>query len=280
MSASQHSHARPLGRVTRGKTGRNRLRGSDHFLVHYDPQLLTRRAGPFRDALCVDLGYGAEPHTTLEWSRRLRRNAQGLGVLGVEIEPERVARALPHADDRTGFRLGDFDLPLQAGEEVRLVRAFNVLRQYEEHEVWPAWDRLAAQILPGGLILDGTSCPLGRTWTACVVRRPEDEASLWQLESLVLGVNLRTGFDPELVPPRLPKAFIHRNVPGEPVHAFLAAWQRAAQETRPLAVWGARQWFAATAAHLAGQGYDVVLKSRWLKQGWLVWRQPPLPTSR
>ncbi len=271
------AHARPQGRVTWGKTGRNRLRGSDHFLVQYDPGLLTRRRGEFRQALCVDLGYGAEPHTTLEWARRLRDRSADLPILGVEIEPERVARALDHADANTSFRLGGFNLPLIDGEHVRLVRAFNVLRQYTEAEVRPAWDLLAGQLLPGGLLLDGTSCPLGRTWSACVVRRPEVGEAPWELEALVLGVNLRTGFDPDLVQARLPKAFIHRNVPGEPVHAFLAAWQRAAEETKPLSVWGARQWFAAAAAHLAGQGYDVVLRPRWLKQGWLVWRRPPVP---
>ncbi|MEZ4388560.1 MAG: class I SAM-dependent methyltransferase [Candidatus Krumholzibacteriia bacterium] len=271
------SHARPVGRITRGKTARNRLRGSDHFLVHYDPALLTRRTAGFAGAMCVDLGYGAEPHTTLEWADRLRAHVPGLPVLGVEIEPGRVASALPHADAATGFRLGGFNLPLQDGEQVRLVRAFNVLRQYDESEVVPAWTLLTSQLLPGGLLIDGTSGPLGRTWTACLVRRPETGEAPWELEALVLGLNLRRGFEPDLVPARLPKAFIHRNVPGEPVHAFLTAWQRAALETRPLSVWGARQHFAAAAAHLAGQGFDAVLRPRWLKQGWLVWRRPPVP---
>lgn len=278
-SAAPH-HARPVGRITRGKTERNRLRGSDHFLMHYDPTLFSRRRDGYDGALCIDLGYGAEPHTTLEWAERLRTHVPGLPILGVEIDPDRVARALPHADAGTRFRLGGFDLPLEDGEQVRLVRAFNVLRQYEEDEVWPAWNALTARLLPGGLLLDGTSCPLGRTWTACLVRRPDDGSTPWELEALVLGVNLRTGFDPDLVAPRLPKAFIHRNVPGEPIHDFLTGWQRATQETRPLSVWGTRQWFAAAAAHLAGQGFDVALKPRWLKQGWLVWRRPPLPAGR
>lgn len=273
------ARARPEGRVTRGKTGRNRLRGSDHFLVHYDPELLTRRAGPFEGALCVDLGYGAEPHTTLEWAHRLRTYASGLPVLGVEIEPDRVQRALPHADPLTDFRLGGFDLPLRGDEAVRLVRAFNVLRQYEEHEVAPAWGLLSQQILPGGLLVDGTSCPLGRAWTACLVRRPETGDQPWELEALVLGSNLRTGFDPEVVQTRLPKAFIHRMEPGEPVHTFFEDWKQAVQQTCALSVWGVRQHFAAAAAHLAGQGHDVSLRPRWLKQGWLVWRRPPMPVS-
>jgi len=271
------AHARPEGRVTRGKTGRNRLRGSDHFLVHYDPELLTRHTESFDRSLCVDLGYGAEPHTTLEWADRLRSYAPELPVLGVEIEPARVERALPFADHQTSFRLGGFNLPLEPGEQVRLIRAFNVLRQYDENEVRPTWDRLAAQILPGGLLIDGTSCPLGRAWTACLVRRPEDGSAPWELEALVLGSNLRTGFDPEVVQTRLPKLFIHRMQDSEPTHTFFEDWKRAVQQTRGLEVWGTRQHFAAAAAHLAGQGHDVSLRSRWLKQGWLVWRRPPLP---
>jgi len=285
----------PADQATRGKTACNRLRGSDHFLLHYDPALLTRRAGPWARALCVDLGFGATPHTTLEWARRLRSRRRDLPVLGVEVDPERVARAQPHRDAHTDFRHGGFALPVHRGESVRLIRAFNVLRQYEEEAALPAWDGLCAQLLPGGLLLEGTSDPLGRVWSACVVRRPAEPgpdavsagvvvgggaatgAAAWHLEALVLGVNLRVGFDPEALQTRLPKAFIHRMVPGEPVFGFLAGLKRAAAATRAHAVWGPRSWFAATAAHLAAAGHDVALHGRWLRRGWLVWRRPPVP---
>jgi hypothetical protein len=287
----------PPDRVTRGKTARNRLRGSDHFLLHYDRSLLTRRDGRYARALCVDLGYGATPHTTLEWRRRLATCRTDLAVLGVEVDPDRVDRARPYREPGTDFRLGGFDLPLAGDEHVRMIRAFNVLRQYAEHEALPAWDTLAAQLLPGGLLVDGTSDPLGRVWTACLLRRPDDgsvsgetgaggetgatDASVpWTLEGLVLGVNLRIGFDVEALQTRLPKAFIHRVVPGEPVHTLFEDLKLAAAATRSLAVWGPRQWFAAATAYLAGQGHDVVLHSRWLKQGWLVWRRPPVPGRR
>jgi len=267
---------RPEGLLTRGKTARNRLRGSDHFLLQYDPSLFGRALD---GAYCVDLGYGAEPHTTLEWAGRMRSHVPGLPVLGVEIDPERVERARPFADHLTDFRLGGFNLPLAVGERVRLIRAFNVLRQYDEDAVAPAWDQLCAQLVPGGLLVEGTSSPFGRVWSACLVRRPLDGEAPWQLEALVLGANLRRDFDPDLFQTRLPKAFIHRMAPGEPVFEFLEGWKRAAAETRSLAVWGSRQWFAAAAAHLAGQGHDVDLRSRWLKQGWLVWRRPPVPVG-
>ncbi len=40
---------------------------------------------------------------------------------------------------------------------------------------------------------------------------------------------------------RLPKALIHRNVPGEPVHAFLRDFDRAWARRRSYASYGARQ---------------------------------------
>ena len=44
-------------------------------------------------------------------------------------------------------------------EVVRCIRAFNVLRQYEEAEVAGAYAALARRVLPGGLLVEGTSDP-------------------------------------------------------------------------------------------------------------------------
>ena len=272
------------GRVTRGKTARNRLRRIDAFLARYDPELLRRRDGEHAGALFVDLGYGAEPHTTLESAARLRRLNPGLPVLGVEIDPERVERARPFADEATAFRFGGFNLPLRsradgARQSVRLIRAFNVLRQYEEEAVEPAYDTLAAALLPGGLLIEGTSDPLGRIWTANLVRRPAEPGAdrPWRLEALAFGTSFRDGFDPAAFRAILPKSLIHRMRPGEPIHAFMADWERAARETRPVRVWGWRQWFAAAAEGLARRGHRLELRRSWLRRGWLVWRDPQTP---
>ncbi len=261
------------GRITRGKTAPNRLRRVDAFLAAYDPSLLTRRDGPFASALAVDLGYGAEPDTALEMAARLRRVSPDLPLLGVEIDPERVARALPHADARTFFREGGFALPLRQGETVRLVRAFNVLRQYDEAEVVPALDGLLAQVLPGGLVVDGTSDPHGRVWTASVLRRDADGG---RLEAFVLGTNFNGGLDPDAFQTRLPKSFIHRMVPGDPAHTFIEDWKAAARDTRAAAVWGPRAWFTAAAGALTARGYDIARPDVWPRRGWLAWRKPVL----
>ena len=123
---------KPEGQPTRGKTADNRLRRVDNFVLLYEPSLLTRTDSLFAKSLFVDLGYGFDARTTLESAVRFRKVNPNLNILGVEIDKERVEAALPYADDKTFFRLGGFNLPLQSGETVRLIRAFNVLRQYEE----------------------------------------------------------------------------------------------------------------------------------------------------
>jgi hypothetical protein len=277
---------RPVGQITRGKTAPNRLRGVDHFLAAYDPWLIRRSDGPFARALYVDLGYGSSPDTALESAARLRRLNPDLPLLGVEIKPERVERALPFVDGKTHFRLGGFQLPLESGgsgrpEAVRMVRAFNVLRQYEEDEALPAIDRIMAQVLPGGLLVDGTSDPYGRVWTASLIRRTADGGwPGWRLEALVLGANLRVGFDVDAFQTRLPKNFIHRVVPGDPVFRFIEDYKSAVRDTRATEAWGPRAWFTAAGKSLGQNGYDVARPGRWLHRGWLVWRRPDLDLDR
>lgn len=282
MATSPYAHRssyKAEGQATRGKTARNRLRRVDNFLLAYDPDLLRRTEGAFATALYVDLGFGADPVTTLESATRLRGLNLSLPVLGVEIDPERVARAQPHADERTSFRLGGFNLPLQAWpdgtpERVRLIRAFNVLRQYDAAEVAPAYARLAEAVLPGGLLIEGTSTPFGRLWVANVLRRRAEPG--WQAEALVFSTNFRTEFDPAEFQTVLPKNYIHRVVPGEAIYEFFRAWKQTALATRPFKVWGRRQWFVAAAESLAAQGYTINLRRKWLAKGYLIWEQPPV----
>ena len=220
--------------------------------------------GCYSGALFVDLGFGAEPITTLESAERFRRLNPGLPVLGVEIDPARVAAALPYADERTHFRVGGFNLPLcqrvdGSTETVRLIRAFNVLRQYEESEVPAAWSMLAHSLAPGGLLVEGTSEPFGRLWVANLLRKPAnqapkgepgvtgDEALPVQQEGLVFSTNFRLGFDPVDFQAVLPKNLIHRVVPGEPIYGFFEAWKRATREAAPMRAWGLRQWFSTSA---------------------------------
>ena len=279
MKSRLHPRAvpkKPEGQPTRGKTASNRLRRVDNFILLYEPSLLSRTDGSFADSLFVDLGYGFDARTTLESAARFRRVNPSLKILGVEIDKERVDAALPYADDKTFFRLGGFNLPLKEGETVRLIRAFNVLRQYEEKDFNPAYERLAQYVLPGGLMIEGTSDPFGRIWSANVARRVDDGKrgignSAWKMEALVFSTNFRAGLDVEEFQTILPKNHIHHVLPGEMIHDFFAAWKRAAAETVSAKVYGLRQWFEASAQALARNGYSINLQKRFLNRGWLIW---------
>jgi hypothetical protein len=260
---------KPEGQPTRGKAASNRLRRVDNFVLLYEPSLLTRTDGLFRESLFVDLGYGFDARTTLESASRFRRVNPRLPILGVEIDRERVEAALPFADAITHFRLGGFNLPLQSGESVRLMRAFNVLRQYEEKDFVPAYERLAEHVLLGGLMIEGTSTPFGQLWSANLARRMDDVS--WKMEALVFSTNFRLGFDVEEFQTILPKNYIHHVVKGEPIYDFFEAWKRSAAETSAAKVYGLRQWFVNSAESLARKGFKINLQKKFLSKGWLIW---------
>lgn len=263
---------RPLGQPTRGKTKPNRLRRVDNFLLLYDSALLRAERGAFARAWYVDLGYGAEPFTTLESAARLRRENPRLPVLGVEIDPDRVARALPYADPITEFRLGGFNVPLHAGETVRIIRAFNVLRQYDEAQVVAAWQTMGQTLLPGGLLIEGTSDPHGQVWVANLLRRTADGLDY---EGLLFSTNFHQGFEPDIFQPVLPKNCIHRMVEGEKIYAFMDAWKKAAKETISYKPLGLRQWFVSSALGLARWGFPIDRRHRLLRRGYLLWKDSP-----
>ncbi|WP_180358003.1 class I SAM-dependent methyltransferase [Streptomyces sp. NP160] len=254
---------RPVGRPTRGTTGTNRLRRLDRWLTGPGAALL--RAAD--DPLVVDLGYGASHTTTAEMAARLRVVRPDVEVVGLEIDPERV-RAAAEGLQRAGlggtgvrFALGGFELgapEVLGGRRPVVVRAANVLRQYPVAEVGPAWRLVASRLAPGGLLLDATCDEVGRR-VAVVVVGDDGEP-----RELVLSLRLAGLERPGVVAERLPKALIERNVPGEPVHAWLAALDDAWAREAPLAVFGARQRFAAACARVRAEGWPVLGRpGRW-----------------
>lgn len=278
MPHLQSISKKPVGQPTRGKTASNRLRRVDNFILLYERSLLTRTNGLFADSMFVDLGYGFDARTTLESAARFRKVNPGLRVLGVEIDKERVEAALPFADEMTFFRLGGFNLPLKDAEHVRLLRVFNVLRQYEEKDFAPAYDRLAHYMLPGGLMVEGTSNPFGSIWVANVVRKTLGSHNFlsgiqnWKFEALVFSTNFRTGFDVEEFQTILPKNLIHHVVKGEPIYDFFEAWKQCAAETASMKIYGEKQWFIAAAERMEKQGYAIASQRKWLSKGFLIWK--------
>lgn len=231
--------AGPVGRITRGTTGTNRLRRFDRWIA----ALPALRRAP--DPLVVDLGYGASPTTVVELHDRLARVRPDVETLGIEIDPERVRRGVERdvGARRVSFRLGGFEVPAPDGRRPAIIRAANVLRQYEEAEVAGAWAAMLARLQPGGALVEGTCSENGRVG-AWVTLSPEQGPL-----SLTFGLHLPSLEAPSIVAERLPKALIHRNVPGEPIHEFLVDLDRAWTIAAPLAVYGPTQrWIASVEA--------------------------------
>ncbi len=264
---------RAIGQITRGTTGTNRLRRVDRWIARHPA--LRRTADP----LVVDLGYGASGVTAFELEARLRRARPDVDVLGLEIDPARVARARDQladvragrtpfaADARVAFARGGFEVPVPSGRAPAVIRAFNVLRQYDEGDVAGAWARMCARLAPDGIVVEGTCDELGRicTWVEigsdAVPRTLTVSLRLAQLES------------PAIAAERLPKALIHRNVSGEPVHAFLAAldaeWTRAVAAS---AFGPVQRWRTALAA-MSAAGWELGGAARWrLGEVTVPWR--------
>ncbi|ANW19003.1 class I SAM-dependent methyltransferase [Streptomyces clavuligerus] len=257
---------RPVGTPTRGTTNPNRLRRMDRWIAAVHGPALRRSDRP----TAVDLGYGAAPWTTLELLRRLRTADPRCEVVGIEIAPERVAAARPYEREGLSFRHGGFELPVDG--EPLLIRAANVLRQYEEDEVTAVWERLCGRLAPDGLLVEGTCDEIGRrhVWVALGPGGPRTVTFAARLGSLERPSDLAE---------RLPKALIHRNVPGEPVHAFLRDFDRAWAAAAPYAPLSARQRWIRAVGELAADWPLTDDRRRW-RQGEVTVNWAALAPSR
>lgn len=240
------SSARVDGVITRGMTHQNRLRRGDRWILAHAGAALKAA----REPLVVDLGFGRVAQTTIELFQRLQELSPATRVVGLEIDPARVAEARQHERPGLTFARGGFEL---AGlEGVAVIRAMNVLRQYDASAVSPAWAQLAERLAPGGILLEGTCDELGRLGSWVVVR-----AHSVVPEELVFSAQVSSLGDPARFAERLPKALIHRNVAGEGIHEFLAAWSREWAGAAHQAPFGPRARFVAAAAALKRKGVPL-----------------------
>lgn len=241
----------PVGAVTRGTTGTNRLRRLDRWIAAL-PAL--RRAD---DPLVVDLGFGASATTPLELHQRLSLVRPDVEVVGVEIDPERVRVAALSARPGVSFRVGGFEVPLDDDRRPVVVRAANVLRQYDEHQVADAWALVTSRLQPDGVLVEGTCDEIGRvaSWVTLGTDGPR---------TLTVSLRLAGLEQPSVVAERLPKALIHRNVPGERVHDLLVALDRQWAVAAGHSVYGPVQRWIATVEGLRAGGWPVLHgRRRW-----------------
>lgn len=251
---------RPAGAITRGTTHPNRLRRVDAWTVRRARRALLAAEQP---PVVVDLGFGASPITTVEFADRLQKVRPDVAMVGIEIDPERVALAQQWARPGVEFVHGGFDFDLHevgchAQSGVTVLRAFNVLRQYDESDVAPNWRLLAARLSPDGVAVEGTCDEIGRR--AAWVDFGVDAVP----RSLTFATRLGGLSRPSELAERLPKVLIHRNVPGEPVYELLDTWDRAWERSAARGVFGVRQRWIEAATQVRDAGWPVLDgPSRW-----------------
>jgi hypothetical protein len=276
VNTSRRPHkppAPPLGQPTRGKTALNRLRQVDVFVALAYPHLLSAGA-----PLVIDVGYGAQAWTALEMADRWARLNPRLRLLGLEIDAARVAAAQPyvsHAPPIRDFRLGGFNVIEALGSSrARVIRAYNVLRQYEEAAVWPALAAMAQGLEPGGMLIEGTSTPSGRMVAFDVYRWG---ASGLAHEALVFGTTFREAVEPADFQTILPKRLIHHMRDEAPAR-FFGDWGQAFQRARGAGHLGWRQlWLDAVRRLREDAGYPLDPRRRLAERGFLVLRHSLLP---
>jgi len=249
--------ARALGLPTRGTTNPNRLRRVDRHLVEVHRSLLTGAADP----LVVDLGYGATPITAVELHARVRAVRPDARVVGIEIDPARVEAAADARTDGLDFVRGGFEL---AGLRPLVVRALNVLRQYAEAAAAEAWVTMTDRLQDKGILLEGTCDEVGRraAWVTLDRSGPL---------TLTLAAAVEHLDRPSSLAERLPKALIHRNTPGNPIHELLTACDRAWDAAAPMGTFGNRQRWARMVENLdwpqVGRPRDGELTVPWATLG-------------
>lgn len=217
-------------RPVRPRTRAGRLAALDAWLGAEARELLDGRGA------VVDLGYGAEPVTTLELARAVRAVTPGLRVVGLERE----APAQPSSE--VELLGGDFT-SCAALAPVAVLRAMNVLRGYREAEVPAIHAALAAPLVEGGLVLEGSTDTEGAVTAVHLLRR---RGGALVREALLFHTDFSRGFSPWLFRDWLPRDLRRRVRPGTAVHDFLSAWAATATGAEP------RERFVASLEGVAG----------------------------
>jgi hypothetical protein len=211
------------------------------------------------DPVVVDLGYGATPITTQEMFNRFRKHVRpDIEVVGIEIDPIRVRQAQAMFEPGLDFAYGGFEVPLQNSRKPIAIRAFNVLRQYDESEVSKSWQLMTGRLAPDGFLVEGTCDEIGRRSSWVSVRSQKIVPETFTISLHIGSLEL-----PSEIAPRLPKALIHRNIPGEKIYEFLQEFDRAWLGNSAMIPFGSRQRWVATIEALRSSFPILDNKVRW-----------------
>jgi hypothetical protein len=260
---------KPQGQPTRGKTALNRLRQVDNYI-----RLAWAHPLSLGTPLAVDVGYGEYAWTALEMHQRLLPINPRLRLLGLEIDPIRVQNALPHVNPpQIDFRLGGFNVgDIIKHDQATLIRAYNVLRQYDESAVADALHTMADALCDGGLLIEGTSTPTGRIVAFDVYQKMAGELVHRQL---VFGSNLRHADMPTEFQAILPKRLIHHAY-DESVSAFFRTWERGLSLARGAGMYQNRRRWCYAVRYLRECGYAIDTRRRIIGRGFLALNHPLL----
>jgi hypothetical protein len=212
-----------------------------------------------QDPIVVDLGYGATPVTTQEMFLRFRKHVRpDVEVVGIEIDPIRVKQAAGMSEPGLDFQYGGFEIPLNNSRKPIAIRALNVLRQYGEDEVSKSWQVMTNRLAADGFLVEGTCDEIGRRSSWVAIR-----SQMSVPETFTISLHVGSLEKPSDIAPRLPKALIHRNVPGEKIYNFLQEFDKAWLGNSALIPFGARQRWVATVEALCSSYPILDNKIRW-----------------
>jgi len=192
--------------VLRGRTRPGRLRALDEWLRHSAPELFDGR-GCF-----VDVGFGDTPVTTEEWAR----SAPGVRVVGLD---KRAAES-----SEVELHVGGFE-EVKRFAPVAVVRAMNVLRSYQADEVAPARAQMFDALIPGGLLIEGSSDTDGNVLVVSLSRGERGE--------LLFHTDFTRGFSPWLFRDWLPRDLRRSVKPGTAIHALFTEWDSRTHGSTP-----------------------------------------------
>ena len=115
---------------------------------------------------------------------------------------------------------------------------------------------MTARLQPGGVLVEGTCNEVGRvaSWVDVTAAGPQ---------TFTISLRLAELEKPSIVAERLPKVLIHRNVPGEAIHAFVEDLDRWWAVHAPLGVYGPSQRWVAVATSMRETWPIVGTKARW-----------------
>ncbi len=260
----------PQHRNLPGRSSPGRIHLLDRYLALAEPKLLGRSDGLWAGAACADIGLGERADTTAEWAAWLRARWAGLEVLGIDSAGWRIDLARAQCGG-PGLRYVQGSFAPPTPEPLRLVRAINLLRGYPAEESPAAWLAMGRDLLPGGLLVEGSTDQPGAVLVAHLLRRTPQGLTH---EGLLFGTDLSRGFAPAMFRGPLPSQLRGGNALGLQARAFLYRWTQAWEPTRDRRTPGARMTASALALALADEAADA--SPDLLNQGLLVWRSPAL----